>query len=85
MTEDFQYDRSSTLVVWTIYDSPDDFPGQIVIRGQEVRRGTPQPKPREGYIIAPSLDAARRILAERGYACVGRDDGDESKIVESWV
>jgi hypothetical protein len=65
--------------VWSVYDKPLDFPTKVVVR--------------KWHGIAPTLDAmlfdtleeAREHLAERGLINVGRNESDQTQIVESWI
>lgn len=84
---------SDRLTMWVLYDSPLDFPGQFVIRGQDVlftKDSTTNGK------IVPHKDAmvgANRDLLEHeflvqhggGLTWIGRDPGDEPQIVGVWL
>lgn len=66
--------------VFTIYKNPSDFPGQIVMR---LWFG---PVADEGVVPFESIKDAR-IAARRCGACycLGREQGDDPCIVESWI
>lgn len=70
------------MEMWTIYDSPDDFPGTIVLRKFLAQGGVPAP---EGTVIlCPSVEAARRLLPP-GLACFPRAPSDPPSVVETWL
>jgi hypothetical protein len=78
------------LVVWTIYYNPSDYPGKYVVRAHDVRRVTQDggttgvSVPRRVAFICDSLAGARSKVPY-GLICLGREDGDEPQIVESWI
>jgi hypothetical protein len=69
-----------SLVIWTIYDGPVDYPERVVIRGQ-VTPSMAFTSP----VVVDSIDAARKITLRAGLYCLGRGPLDEGQIVESWV
>jgi hypothetical protein len=72
------------LSIWTIYDSPDDFPGKYVARMWAVT--SLGPKATENVIIAQDLLTLRRVLLEDLHlTCLQRSWEDDDVIVESWV
>lgn len=70
------------LDVWTVYDSPADYPGEIVARRFEVRAGASAPT--ADILLAPTVDIMRLRLERRGLVNLGRQPGDEPHIVEAW-
>lgn len=72
------------LPMWTIYNSPADYPGLFVVRRHFVVSGgvsMPDPRP---WAIESTLTAARVKLPE-GLNCVGREPDDQPSIVETWL
>jgi hypothetical protein len=70
------------LSMWTIYDHPSDYPESFVARLFEVRSGTVVAT--NDLVIAP-LGTLRRFFASAGLHCLTRNDGDDPKIVETWL
>lgn len=67
------------LPIWTIYDHPLDFPDCYAARMFIYDRPT-------GHVLASaSLDALREHFAQQGLVCFTRAEGDDAKIVESWL
>jgi hypothetical protein len=72
---------TSCLSMFTVYHNPWDYPGKYVVRRHAVsRHGS---VPREVVAVADTLEEARRPL--RHLHCLGREPGDESQIVETWI
>lgn len=71
------------LSIYTIYTDPLDFPGKFVVRRHVVEAGHSVPDVMP-MIVADSLEEARRVLPT-GSTCLGREPGDDQKIVESWI
>jgi hypothetical protein len=67
------------LTLWTIYDQPKDFPGQIVARRHDVPGGPTEHK------MGGELEALRDVFRGAGLVRVVRAPGDDAKIVESWI
>ncbi len=73
------------MTLWTIYDHPRDHPEHFVVRGWDIAMGTSGPVavPRARQTLFTTLDAARAAMG--GRACLGRSDGDDACIVETWA
>lgn len=71
----------SALMMYTIFDHPDDFPDHFVVRHFQVAGGEPQPL---GFQLAHSLEEARAMVPARADYCLGRDPSDHPNIVETW-
>jgi hypothetical protein len=72
-----------TLAMWTVYDSPSDYPGKFVARRFYVDASGV--KPSGSIIIAENLETVRYILcAEMGLIRLTRNEEDDPKIVETW-
>jgi hypothetical protein len=72
------------LVIWTIYDSPRDYPGKHVLRGWAV--------PGEDGALSRSLDrtvhgslAEARAALPDGLVRLDRHPSDDPCIVETWL
>jgi len=70
--------------MWTIYESPPDYPGKFVARLFIVRQGDPEPRATGDMAIAQSLESVRTMLPW-GLALVPRSEGDDPAIVETWL
>jgi hypothetical protein len=66
------------LYIWTVYDSPSDYPGQFVARLYARDRGT------NLALTAATLDQLRAMLPP-GLSCIARSPDDDPVIVESWL
>lgn len=76
---------SDSLAMYVVYRSPSDYPGEYVVREWEIdAKGG-----KAGVLVAraPSLEAARRIIAEAfpGLVMLPRQPGDDPVIVETWL
>ena len=70
------------MQIWQIYDSPDDYPGFIVIRSFLIGIGDPRPSP--AVYLCSSIDQARRFIPP-GLIRFARSPGDHPSIVEAWI
>jgi hypothetical protein len=75
-----------SLNLYTIYDSPRDFPGEFICRRFEIicDGAERMPVAREMVARGPTLQAVRDQLPPGLYR-LGRDVTDEPQIVETWV
>lgn len=71
-----------TLIMWTIYCRPRDFPNAYVVRRWSVRAGVAIPDP-EPTAVTATLSLARSQIPD-GLYCLRRDPADEAAIVETW-
>lgn len=70
------------LSLWTIYRQPRDYPhGYVLRRHVASAKGS---RPTEDAFYAYTL-AEIRLLVPPGLVCIGREDGDEPQIVETWL
>jgi hypothetical protein len=69
---------SETFELWTVYDSPIDFPGRFVAR-KFLLDG-----PTDELLQDNTLDGLRRKLPQ-GLVRTERHPQDDPKIVETWV
>jgi hypothetical protein len=70
-----------TLIQFTIYERPRDYPEGYVVRCWEITAGEMIPGEAWG---APTLEAARELVPE-GLFCIPRDPDDDAVIVETWT
>jgi hypothetical protein len=69
----------SQLENWTVYDNPEDFPGQIVVRKFL------NDQPTSDVEAFADLESCRRAFELRGLYRIPRSDGDAPVIVETWL
>lgn len=73
---------SDVLNLYTIYDHPEDYPHAFVVRRFEAAAGEVLEKELLGQ--APTLEGARELVP-LGLFNMGREAGDSSVIVETWI
>jgi len=73
------------MYTYTIYFSPNDAPGEYIVRRFDISRG-PEPVPLEVLGIVTTLRAARELVpwAARNVCCI-RDASDPPAVVETWM
>lgn len=72
------------LNIWTIYDSPSDYPGTYVARKWQVRAGGTLVATGDSIVIK-DLDLLRRTMQAMGLVCFDRHKDDDPVIVEAWL
>jgi hypothetical protein len=72
------------LAIWTIYDSPRDYPGLFVARLFLICKGELEPVGTGKVFLAETLEGVRNQLPPGLYR-MPRDPSDEPAIVESWL
>jgi hypothetical protein len=72
------------IIMWTVYDHPVDHPDSFVARKFEID-SISGAKPTTDVIVAKGLDRIRLIMMARGLTCLARDEGDDPKIIETWI
>ena len=71
------------MVMYTIYEKPKDHPLYFVLRGHEIlESGGSRPLPT--CVLAQTLEEARHHVPF-GHCNIGREQGDDPCIVETWV
>jgi hypothetical protein len=67
-----------SLVMWTIYDPPDDYPRRYIVRRWLVEHegGEPMPDPDPLY-VGPDFSAARGAIPPGAETCMPRTPSDE--------
>jgi hypothetical protein len=71
------------LDIWTIYQSPKDYPGKFVCRLWRVTRDGEGPT--DIGFVEDTLDAVRARLMGKGLCRIPRESADDPVIVESWL
>ena len=75
--------KAGSTIVYAIYDRPDDFPKSIFVRPHKI---TPSgSEPLKEMMIFGSIEEAQEDMKNKGLECLGRELGDETQIVESWM
>ena len=77
------HDRE-TLVMWTVYDRPTNFPNTYVAVKFAVLKDGSVGATGE-FMVGPTLGALRDYLAGLGLVPLMRSDTDDPKIVETWM
>lgn len=75
--------REDVLTIWTIYQSPLDYPGRFVVRAYDVA-GDGQVVPRAEQAVCGSLEEARARVP-CGLYWMNRNPVDDPTIVETWI
>jgi hypothetical protein len=75
--------RRDALTQYVIYDHPRDHPEHFVVRPWDIQAGGAVA--REAAGLFRDLDKARAYCAQFGLVCIGRQDGDDPTIVETWT
>lgn len=74
----------SVLELWTIYESPADYPGKFVVRKWGIIEDCNEPIADKFCYIEDSLIAARERIPKDRYN-LGRQPNDDPVIVETWI
>ena len=67
------------LSIWTVYDHPSDFPNNYVARRFDGET------PTGDIMVCPELEQIREQLRSLGLVQIARMDGDDPKILETWI
>lgn len=72
------------MLLWTIYDHPDDYPEHYVVREWAA---SPDGVTSHGAVTFDTLEDARAAIRKRGplMMCMERDPSADPKIVETWL
>ena len=70
------------LSLWTVYDHPRDFPHNYVAREWIVENG--KLAPTANLMLSPDLERLRQQLPMHLHR-IPRSEGDDPKIVETWL
>jgi hypothetical protein len=71
--------------LYTIYDSPTDYPDTYVCRRWQVVPPENEPVAMEVFMVDADLSKIREKLFGMGLFSMARDESDEQKIVETWL
>lgn len=71
--------------LYTVYDSPIDFPDKFVVRRWEVSGSDNVPKAKNVIMTGSDLEKIRNALREMGLFVIPRAESDDKKIVETWL
>jgi hypothetical protein len=74
----------NVLRMFTIYESPLDYPGKFVVRGGTVASSGDYLHDTAVRAVVDSIDAARAWVPD-GLYCLPRDPNDDPCIVEVWL
>lgn len=76
------------LVMWTVYDHPEDYPNEFLARMWVVPTGpgVDHEPIFTGQIMASTdLHLIRRWMQHQGLACITRNPDDDPVILETWL
>ena len=79
-------EQGTVLEMYTVYQSPRDYPGLFVVRQWVVGEATGEPQP--GPIVARGrtlAEARRELGCTHNMHWFPRDESDDPSIVESWM
>lgn len=71
------------LSMWTVYQSPTDYPGQFVAR-RWICDNNP-PIATSDMLVSPLYEDIRRAMIERDMVRMQRNDEDDPVILETWI
>lgn len=78
-------DAEQPLVMYTIYNNPEDFPGLFVCRRWFLFKDGAGPRAEIApFAVSEDLEGLRQELPPRLH-CLARNDGDDPVIVETWL
>lgn len=70
------------IPMWVLYDHPRDVPTMYVAR---IHYSLPDPTPSVWALGSPDVEAMRAAFAALGFTKIPRNEGDDPKIMESWL
>jgi hypothetical protein len=71
--------------LYTVYESPTDYPDKYVVRRWEIVDPDNVPVAKEVFMIGSDLNEIRNALQKMGLYRIPRDESDDKKIVETWI
>jgi hypothetical protein len=71
------------MLIWTVYEKPSDFPELFVARPFIIGNGTARPMTL--CLTGKTLAEVRAFLEPYGLTCIPRQEGDDPRIVETWL
>lgn len=73
------------LSIYTIYNSPSDYPGEFVIKKWDTGNGKMSVQDPRFLYTSTDLESCRAQMKERNLTLMARQVGDDPVIVESWI
>lgn len=70
------------LAIWTIYNSPDDYPDRIIARMHLLGKGA---SVATEHVLLEDFPSIRGILKLAGLSMMTRWPDDEPQIIETWL
>jgi hypothetical protein len=79
--------KGDPVLMWTVYDHPEDYPEGYIARLWEVHASGPIPT---GHTMSGrgdfGLHLVRRFIQQQGFdACLTRNEEDDPAILETWL
>jgi hypothetical protein len=74
---------SGYFSIWTVYDHPTDLPLYYVARLSTITRGVIEVT--ENVVMSTELEKVQDTMRDLGLTRLPRMDGDDPKILETWV
>lgn len=71
--------------LWTLYDSPAEYPRYFVLREWVIEGPASQPRQLPGAFLARDIAVLRGQMIDKGLTCLTRSPGDDPCIVECWL
>lgn len=76
---------ANDLRMYTVYNSPSDYPGQFVVRGCSVLAGGEIRHDPELFLACTHYIDIKAEMMARGLVKIVRDPSDDPCIVETWL
>ena len=73
------HEKTQSFPVFTVFNSPSDFPGKYVVRLFD------GPQPTRLLTVSDTLEKARSTIPTEMFLRVDRTENDVSAIVETWL
>lgn len=73
----------AVLSMWVVYDHPRDRPADFIARRWALTGDSMEPT--RDTCASPDLDRLRRWFMMLGYTRLDRSEGDDPRIVETWI
>ncbi len=74
---------SAYFSIWTVFDHPTDLPDFYVARLSTITRGVIEVT--ENVVMSTELEKVQDTMRDLGLTRLPRMDGDDPKILETWV
>jgi hypothetical protein len=74
-----------TLYLYTVYNHPSDYPDHVVVRRHVIlEKGISKPEA-DLFFKADTWQEVRTEMYDRGLVSLGRNHGDDPKILETYI